>query len=168
MRFLESSGLSHIGIPDTKGKINCWTSCTLHLRKKYSTHWIQGRHFASTLQLTSVRRAQTKESYLTDLGSLNINVCISCSVMFDSLWPHGIYIARQDPMTMKISRQEYWSGLPFPSPGDLPDPGIKPRFLALHLDPLLSEPPGKSFRSACLSVADNRLWGFHNCMNQFL
>ena len=89
MRFLESSGLSHIGIPDTKGKINCWTSCTLHLRKKYSTHWIQGRHFASTLQLSSVRRAQTKESYLTDLGSLNINVCISCSVMFDSLWLHG-------------------------------------------------------------------------------
>ena len=41
------------------------------------------------------------------------------------------------------SRQEYWSGLPFPSPGDLPDPGIEPRSPALQADPLTSEPPGK-------------------------
>ena len=41
------------------------------------------------------------------------------------------------------SRQEYWSGLPFPSPGDLPDPGIKPRSPALQADVLTSEPPGK-------------------------
>ena len=44
---------------------------------------------------------------------------------------------------MGISRQEYWSGLPFPSPGDLPDPGIKPRSPALQADTLPSEPPGK-------------------------
>ena len=43
---------------------------------------------------------------------------------------------------MEFSRQEYWSGLPFPSPGDLPDPGIKPRSPALQADALLSEPPG--------------------------
>ena len=43
-----------------------------------------------------------------------------------------------------ISRQEYWSGLPFPSPGDLPDPGIEPGSLALEADALTSEPPGKS------------------------
>ena len=40
-------------------------------------------------------------------------------------------------------RQEYWSGLPFPSPGNLPDPGIKPRSSALKAESLLSEPPGK-------------------------
>ena len=44
---------------------------------------------------------------------------------------------------MGFSRQEYWSGLPFPSPGDLPDPGIEPRSLALEADALNSEPPGK-------------------------
>ena len=44
---------------------------------------------------------------------------------------------------MGFSRQEYWSGLPFPSPGDLPDPGIEPRFPALEADALTSEPPGK-------------------------
>ena len=45
---------------------------------------------------------------------------------------------------MGFSRQEYWSGLPFPSPGDLPDPGIKPRSSALQADALPSEPPGKT------------------------
>ena len=44
---------------------------------------------------------------------------------------------------MGLSRQEYWSGLPFPSPEDLPDPGFKPRSLTLQVDSLPSEPPGK-------------------------
>ena len=44
---------------------------------------------------------------------------------------------------MGFSRQEYWSGVPFPPPGDLPNPGIEPRSLALQADALLSEPPGK-------------------------
>ena len=46
---------------------------------------------------------------------------------------------------MEFSRQEYWSGLPFPSPGDLPEPGIKPGSSALQEDSLPSEPPGKQF-----------------------
>ena len=44
---------------------------------------------------------------------------------------------------MEFSRQEYWSGLPFPSPGDLPDPGIETRSPAFQADALTSEPPGK-------------------------
>ena len=54
-------------------------------------------------------------------------------------------VARQAPPSMGFSRQEYWSGLPFPSPGDLPDPGIEPRSPALQADALTSEPPGKPF-----------------------
>ena len=50
--------------------------------------------------------------------------------------------AYQSPLSMEFSRQEYWSGLPFPSPGDLPDPGIEPRYPALQLGSLPSEPPG--------------------------
>jgi len=46
-------------------------------------------------------------------------------------------------LSIGLSRQEYWSGLPFPSPGDLPDPGIEPRSPALQADSLLSELPGK-------------------------
>ena len=44
-----------------------------------------------------------------------------------------------------FSRQDYWSGLPFPSPGDLPNPGIKPRSPALQADALTYEPPGKPY-----------------------
>ena len=51
-------------------------------------------------------------------------------------------VAYQAPLSMGFSRQEHWSGLPFPSPGDLPDPGIEPRFPALQADTLPSEPPG--------------------------
>ena len=52
-------------------------------------------------------------------------------------------VAYQASLSMGFSRQEYWSGLPFPSPGDLPDPGIKPSSPALQADTLPSEPPGK-------------------------
>ena len=45
---------------------------------------------------------------------------------------------------MRFSRQEYWSGLPFPSPGDLPNPGIEPGSPALQADSLLTELQGKS------------------------
>ena len=51
--------------------------------------------------------------------------------------------AHQAPPSMGFSGQEYWSGLPFPSPGDLPNPGIEPRSPMLRADSLPSEPPGK-------------------------
>ena len=51
--------------------------------------------------------------------------------------------SRQAPQSKEFSRQEYWSRLPFPSPEDLPDPGIEPRSPALQADSLLSEPSGK-------------------------
>ena len=51
-------------------------------------------------------------------------------------------IAHQAPPSIGFSRQEYWSGLPFPSPGDLPDPGIEPGFPTLQANALSSEPPG--------------------------
>ena len=51
-------------------------------------------------------------------------------------------VAYQAPPSMGFSRQEHWSGVPFPSPGDLPDPGIEPRSPALQADALPSEPPG--------------------------
>ena len=50
-------------------------------------------------------------------------------------------VAHQAPLSMGFSRREYWSGLPFPSPGDLPNPGIEPRSPALQADALTSEPP---------------------------
>ena len=52
--------------------------------------------------------------------------CFSCVQLFATLWT----VAHQAPLSMRFSRQEYWSGLPCPPPGDLPDPGIKPKSLA--------------------------------------
>ena len=67
---------------------------------------------------------------------------VTCSVMSDSLWPPQT-VARQAPLSMGFSRQECWSGLPFPSSGDLPNPGIQPGCPALQADSLPSETPGK-------------------------
>ena len=55
----------------------------------------------------------------------------------------GMDCSCQVPLSMEFSRQEHWSGLPFPSPGDLPNPGIKPGSPASEADSLPSEPPGK-------------------------
>ena len=52
-------------------------------------------------------------------------------------------VARQGPLSMGFPGQEYWSGLPFPSPGDLPNPGIKPGTPELQAGALPSESPGK-------------------------
>ena len=61
-------------------------------------------------------------------GSWGCVCVLSSSVVSDSLWPPWI-VAHQAPLSMGFSRKEYWSGLPFPPPGDLPDPGIKPKSL---------------------------------------
>ena len=61
-------------------------------------------------------------------------------------------VADQAPQSMEFSRQEYWSGLPFPSPGDPPDPGIEPGSPALQADALPSEPPGKAVVDISLSI----------------
>ena len=61
---------------------------------------------------------------------------LSCVQLFATPWTI---------QSMEFSRPEYWSGWPFPSPGDLPNPGIKPRSPALQVDPLPAEPKGKPF-----------------------
>ena len=68
-------------------------------------------------------------------------VCISPSVVSDSLLPPWT-VPCQAPLSMGFSRQEYWSGLPFPSPGHLFDPGIELGSPALQADSLPSEPAG--------------------------
>ena len=78
--------------------------------------------------------------------------------LFATLWT----VAYQAPQSMEFSRQEYWSGLIFLSPGDLPNPGIKPRSPALQADALPSEPSGKGrdliFHTYNCSSAWNSVW----------
>ena len=81
-------------------------------------------------------------------GSFTL-VCVSGSVMsdyFETPWA----VALQTPLSMGFSRQEYWSRLPLPSPGDLPNPGIESGSPTLQADSLPSEPPGFYHLSNCL------------------
>ena len=73
-----------------------------------------------------------------------IHVCVhtqllSRVLLFATSWT----VAHQAPLSMGFSRQDYWSGLPYNPPGDLPNPGIEPRSPALWAEALTSEPPGK-------------------------
>ena len=74
-------------------------------------------------------------------GQLFFSVCQSLSRV--RLFVTPCTVACQAPLSIGFSRQGYWSGLPFPFPGDLPDPGIEPWSPALQADSLPPEPPGK-------------------------
>ena len=71
-------------------------------------------------------------------------------------------VAYHAPPSMGFFRQEYWSGLPFPSPEDLPDPGIEPGSPALQTDALPSEPLGKPY--ATVHVKFYNIQNFNNCL----
>ena len=77
--------------------------------------------------------------------------CVPCGLrrvrLFVTLWT----VAHRAPLSREFSRQEYWSGLPFSSPGDLPDPGIKPKSPALAGRFFTTEPLGKPFL-ACTTL----------------
>ena len=74
----------------------------------------------------------------------------SCVRLFATPWT----VAHQAPPSMGYSRQEYWSGLPFPSSGDLPDPGTEPESPALQGDSFPTEPPGKPLHCLDSQVKD--------------
>ena len=86
-------------------------------------------------KMRSLQYKLPREHFMQVVGSL---VAKSCPTLVTPLT-----VACQAPLSIRFSRQEHWSGLPFPSPGDLPDPGVKPGCPALQADSLLSEPPGK-------------------------
>ena len=83
--------------------------------------------------------------------------------LFATLWT----VAYQAAPSMGFSKQEYWSGLPLPSPGDLPDPGIEPRSPTLEADVLTSVPPGKLSNIKTVDSKDllpnNSLWNCQVC-----
>ena len=84
---------------------------------------------------------------------------------FETLWT----VARQAPLSMGFSRQEYWSGLPCPPAGNLPNPGIESKSSALQVDSLLSEPPGKPKNTGVGRLSPGDLpnsgmnWGHLHC-----
>ena len=80
-------------------------------------------------------------------SKISMYMCVVCVLVAQSCPTlcDPMTAAHQAPPSMDFSRQEYWSGLPFPSPGHLPDPGIKPDFSALAGNSLPPEPRGKPY-----------------------
>ena len=98
-----------------------------------------------------------------------MRAALSCSAMSNSLRPVKCLCP------LGFSRQEYWSGLPCPPPGDLPNPGIEPRSPTLQVDSLPSEPPGKpkntgvgslSFLQGIFPTQESN-WGLQHCRQIF-
>ena len=112
--------------------------------------------------LDSPMNSMKEQTYNTKKWAPKVRRCPTCSwgsarcsVVSDCLWPHRLYPST--PLSMGFSRQDYWSGLPLPPPGDLPDPGIKPRSPALQTNTLPSEPPGKD-RGQLLISQERMKW----------
>ena len=151
---------------DTKGKPAIWKSecsaCNSLLIKTVQC-WTKKTFFVSTLEKVGLSLViKDGMKCLDDFSQMggfagswahvfcplslckftSFSHCISLSVMFYSLWPPWT-VTYQALLFMGFSRQGYWSGLPFPSPGDLPNLGIKPGSPAWQVDSLPSEPPRK-------------------------
>ena len=101
---------------------------------------IKGVNCPTTVNWTS--RKKKKQWTFSTCNYLDQIVCSVTSVMSNSLWPQRT-VAHRAPLSMGFSRQEYWSRLPLPPLGDLPDLGIKPGSPTLQADSLPSESPGK-------------------------
>ena len=129
---------------------------TVDLFKHQVTHWKVSYKMIFFLPLQSFSLTLGKKKKLTYLFPWEAfqpedNSYTSYMFRFKWKWSHWVLsdfetpwtVAYQAPPFMVFSRQEYWSGVPLPSPGDLPDPGIKPWSSALQADALPSEPPGE-------------------------
>ena len=112
--------------------------------RHFKCQWCNNKYLSSA---PLVRNLQSSRGHKVKVKSL------SRVQLFVTPWT----VAYQAPLSMGFSRQQYWSRLPFPSPGDLPDPGIEPGSPALQTDALTSEPPGNIKHSSntisCLVVS---------------
>ena len=128
-----------------------WGKLLSFSKSRFSRLW-SGVHFINFVGAVWAYREKTHIMHL-ESGRYAVNMAffspvapsvksVSCSLVSDSAtaWT----VAHQAPLSVGFSRQEYWSGLPFPPPGDLPDPEIKPGSPALQADSLPSEPPRTS------------------------
>ena len=89
------------------------------------------------VQMTSQLSNTSIQTSISITGVRKMLVAQLCPTLCDPM----DFIAYQVPLSIEFSKREYWSGLSFPSPGDLPDPRIKPGSPALQADSLPSEPP---------------------------
>ena len=115
---------------------SCCFSCSV-MSNSFATHG----HGPSGSSVHGISQAATREGAATPFSNITyVCLSVSCVGLSETPWTG----ARQAPLSMGFSRQEYWSGLPCPPPGNLPNPGIKFFSPALQADSLPFELPGKS------------------------
>ena len=97
-------------------------------------------------KVLAAKNKQTKKNFVFSKNTIHFLYILNMEVLVTLLCPTlktpGT-VAHQAPLSMELSRQEYWNGLLFPSPGDLPNPRTEPGSPALQADVLPSEPPGE-------------------------
>ena len=135
-RGLLAHRLQSVGSVVVMHGLRCSMACGIFLTRDGATVPCIGRRILNHQIMREAQSPAPRKYYFSF-----VHVCSVTSVMSNSLWPQGLYVAHQAPLFMEFSRQEYWSGSPFPSPGDLLNPGIKPGSPALQADSLPSEPP---------------------------
>ena len=129
-----NSNDNYVSILSTNHSLNFSYPCLNFLINKVLYSWLQ-LHILKLHLIIHLRKEKKAKS-------------LSHVRLFATPWT----IAYEAPPSMGFSRQEYWSGLPFPSLGDLPDPGIKPGSPTLQADALPSEPPEGSVKKYKLPV----------------
>ena len=121
---------------------------------KWSTELNEGFHVHCILSRTTLQQVSMREMRGAIYGRKVKVKSLSHVWLFATSWT----VAHQVPLSMEFFRQEYWSGLPFPSPGYLSNSGIEPGSSVLQADALPSEPPWKP----CHRLID------HKCKGLFL
>ena len=137
--------------------LHCWWECKLiqplwKMVWRFLTKLGIKAPYGPAIPLLGIYPKETKikhvshcslQHYLQQLEHGSEVKSLSCVRLFATLW----IVAHQDPLSMELSRQEYCSRQPFPSPGDLSDPDIKLRSPALQGDSLPSEPPNVNLKN---------------------
>ena len=121
-----------------------WTSCQLSLRIPFYHHQSSNGYDYKLKCICYFPFYASFVLLMLHLSTVVICICaqlLSCVWLFATLWT----IACQAPLFMQFSRQEYWNGLLFPSPGDLPNSGIEPTYPALADGFFTTQPPGKTW-----------------------
>ena len=108
---------------------------------KITDHFLGARHWDFQLCCGLLTRLTVSSSYIPHLVKLTCACSVTHPVVSDSAIPWTV--AHQSPLFMEFSRQEYWSGLPYPTPGDLPNQRIEPASPALAGRFFTAVPPGK-------------------------
>ena len=143
--------------------VTSWGADTFPYFGKYIKHEIL--HTSQKVHSSLSRSPESALTPISPLWALRRTLCVCESLSHVGLFVTPWTVACQAPLSMEFSRQGYWGGLPCPSPGDLPDPGVEPMSPSLQADSLPTEPPSQDTKSSllCSNPQSECLFGGPQC-----